>query len=185
MTPEPVWVDLGLPSGLLWLNCNLGASKPESVGLYFSWGNTDGHNAGGGYDFSIEVYEQTPGASISSNLTPEHDAANVLLGDGARMPSSLEFRELADNCTSIWTMQGGVLGLLLTSNINGKSIFLPAAGLINGTSLVNRDTQGVYWSSTFDEDTRAKVFEFDSSSVGPQDNRGRRFGFTIRPVRPV
>ncbi|MBR4166926.1 MAG: Ig-like domain-containing protein [Bacteroidales bacterium] len=34
-------VDLGLPSGLLWASCNLGASKPEEYGDYFAWGETE------------------------------------------------------------------------------------------------------------------------------------------------
>ena len=34
------YVDLGLPSGLLWATCNLGASAPEEVGNYYAWGET-------------------------------------------------------------------------------------------------------------------------------------------------
>ncbi len=32
------WVDLGLPSGLLWARCNVGAVAPEDFGDYFAWG---------------------------------------------------------------------------------------------------------------------------------------------------
>ena len=35
--PELEYVDLGLPSGTLWATCNVGASKPEDYGDYFSW----------------------------------------------------------------------------------------------------------------------------------------------------
>ena len=32
---------MGLPSGLLWASCNLGASKPEEYGdYYYIWGET-------------------------------------------------------------------------------------------------------------------------------------------------
>ena len=31
-------VDLGLPSGLLWADRNIGANNPEDTGLYFAWG---------------------------------------------------------------------------------------------------------------------------------------------------
>ena len=31
------YVDLGLPSGLKWATCNVGANKPEDYGLYFAW----------------------------------------------------------------------------------------------------------------------------------------------------
>ena len=34
------WVDLGLPSGLLWATCNVGANSPEDYGDYFAWGET-------------------------------------------------------------------------------------------------------------------------------------------------
>ena len=39
------FVDLGLPSGLLWATCNVGASSPEQAGLYFAWGETTGYAA--------------------------------------------------------------------------------------------------------------------------------------------
>jgi hypothetical protein len=42
----PSYVDLGLPSGLLWATCNVGAKSPEEAGLYFSWGNVEGHTPG-------------------------------------------------------------------------------------------------------------------------------------------
>ncbi len=32
------YVDLGLPSGLLWATCNIGATRPEGYGDYFAWG---------------------------------------------------------------------------------------------------------------------------------------------------
>ena len=31
------YVDLGLPSGLLWATCNVGANAPEECGDYFAW----------------------------------------------------------------------------------------------------------------------------------------------------
>ena len=34
------YVDLGLPSGLKWATCNIGATKPEEYGDYFAWGDT-------------------------------------------------------------------------------------------------------------------------------------------------
>ncbi|MCF0177116.1 MAG: Ig domain-containing protein [Bacteroidales bacterium] len=35
------FVDLGLPSGMLWATTNVGASKPEDNGNYYGWGMTD------------------------------------------------------------------------------------------------------------------------------------------------
>ena len=34
------YVDLGLPSGLKWATCNVGAENPEDYGDYFAWGET-------------------------------------------------------------------------------------------------------------------------------------------------
>ena len=34
------YVDLGLPSGILWATCNVGAFTPEDYGDYFAWGET-------------------------------------------------------------------------------------------------------------------------------------------------
>ena len=34
------WIDLGLPSGLKWATCNVGANNPEDYGDYFAWGET-------------------------------------------------------------------------------------------------------------------------------------------------
>ena len=34
-------VDLGLPSGLKWAICNVGANSPEEYGNYYAWGETE------------------------------------------------------------------------------------------------------------------------------------------------
>lgn len=183
MTPEPEWVDLGLPSGLLWAKANIGSAKPEGIGHYFSWGNTDGHATGSGYDFSQEVYETTPGAAITGNLSLSQDAARSYLGAPWRMPTAAEFQELYDNCTSVWTTLNGVNGRLFTSNVNGNTLFFPAAGYYVGTTLNGRGSSGFYWSSAYDSATNARILYFSSSGVNPQDSYYRRSGFSVRAVR--
>ncbi|MBR6310758.1 MAG: hypothetical protein IKR52_06115 [Paludibacteraceae bacterium] len=37
------YVDLGLPSGLKWATCNVGAANPWDYGDYFAWGETVGY----------------------------------------------------------------------------------------------------------------------------------------------
>ena len=39
------YVDLGLPSGLKWAKCNIGATSETDYGLYFQWGATEGYTA--------------------------------------------------------------------------------------------------------------------------------------------
>ena len=176
-------VDMGLPSGLLWAKCNIGANAPEGYGHYFSWGNTDAHAEGSGYDFSQAVYDTTPAAAITANLSLSQDAARANLGAPWRMPTSAEFQELYDNCTCVWTTLNGVNGRLFTSNVNGNTLFFPAAGYYNGTALDLRGSNGYCWSSTYYSATGARFLNFNSSGVNPQDYYGRRYGFSVRAVQ--
>lgn len=173
---------MGLPSGVQWASCNIGAERPGEYGLYFSWGNVEGHNEGEGYNFTQEVYNSTPAAAIATDLSLEQDAARVYLGAPWRMPSAADFMELYDNCTCIWASYHGVNGYLFTSNLNGNSIFFPAAGYYGGSSLNNRGLSGLYWSSTYISATNARLMSFVSSAVNPQKDDARRFGFSVRAV---
>lgn len=161
----------------------MGATLPESFGLYFSWGNTDGHPAGGGYNFNQETYNATPAAPISTNLSLDKDAARANLGAPWRMPTAAEFQELYDNCTCVWTTLNGVNGRLFTSNVNGNTLFFPAAGNYGGTSLNGRGSDGDYWSSTYNSATNARCLNFNSSGANPQYNGNRRLGFSMRAVQ--
>lgn len=181
--PKLEFVDLGLPSGLQWARWNVGASAPAESGLFFSWGNTEGHAEGSGYDFSQEVYEETSAAQIDSDLNLQQDAAHVNLGAPWRMPTKEEFQELFDNCSSVWTTINGVNGRLFTSNANGRSVFFPAAGRYDGTTLNIRGTGGNYWSSSYNSETLAYYLGFNDSDVNPHYNNNRRFGFSVRAVR--
>ena len=96
-------VDLGLPSGLKWADRNVGAETPQDKGLYFSWGNVDGHtvdesgNVADGYSFDENTYSTTLGGQYTgSTLDSEHDAATSIMGDTWRMPTIEEYRELVN-----------------------------------------------------------------------------------------
>lgn len=97
-------VDLGLPSGLKWADRNVGAETPQDYGLYFSWGNVDGHtvdengNVTDGYSFDTTTYPTTFGGQYTgSELDAEHDAATVNMGGDWRMPTVDETSELVQN----------------------------------------------------------------------------------------
>ena len=47
------YVDLGLPSGLKWATCNVGADSPEEYGDYFAWGEVEPKAT---YDWSTYKY---------------------------------------------------------------------------------------------------------------------------------
>ena len=179
------FVDLALPSGLLWAEKNIGASTPYEHGLYFSWGNVTGHAEGSGYDFSDAVYAGTPGAALTGNVpvNTTYDAARHNLGSPCRLPTVGEFQELNSNCDSEWTDEDGVAGRRFTSRINGNSIFFPASGYYNGTTLYNRGTFGTYWSASFYSASNAYYLYFNSSGVNPASSSDRRLGLSVRAVQ--
>ena len=179
------FVDLALPSGLLWCEHNVGASTPYEHGLYFSWGNVEGHAEGSGYDFSDAVYAETAGAALTGNIPTNntYDMARHNMGAPCRLPTVGEFQELNSNCDSEWTDEDGVAGRRFTSRINGNSIFFPASGYYNGTTLYYRGSYGYYWSSSFMSATYAYVLDFSSSNVYPASNYYRRYGFSVRAVQ--
>ena len=174
-------IDLGLPSGLKWAQANLGAKKETDPGLYYMWGETEGHKKDSGYDFSNLNYTSKGLDAISTNLTLAQDAANVRLGGSWRMPTKTEFEELYKNTKVTWTTINGVAGRKFTNKTDAsKYIFMPAAGSYNGSSLGNWDSIGYYWSSTFCP-MYAYVFHIDSSS----QSMGSIFPYYGNSVRAV
>ena len=176
-------VDLGLPSGRLWADRNIGAKSPEDVGLYFSWGNVEGVEYGKDYDFSEEHYDETPGAKLKGDLDAEHDAATVNLGAPWHMPTEDDFVELVENCDREFRSVNGYRGWVFTSKINGKSIFFACSGNGNGTAWSNRGSSGYYWSATFSSARDARGLYFSSGGVNPQYYNYRDYGFAVRPVQ--
>jgi hypothetical protein len=182
------FVDLALPSGLLWCEHNVGAATPYEDGLYFSWGNVEGHTGTDGYDFGTSndgPYASTPGAALTGNIPTNntYDAARHNMGAPCRMPTVGEFQELNSNCTSEWTDEDGVAGRRFTSNINGNSIFFPASGYRDGTGLINRGSSGYYWSASLYSSARGYYLYFNSGGVNPADYDNRFNGFSVRAVQ--
>jgi len=178
-TTDSIWVDLGLPSGLKWATCNVGASKPEDYGNYYAWGETSTKSEYT-YDNSI-CRQQMP--DISGNAT--YDAARANWGGTWRMPTKAEMEELRDNCTWTWTAQSGINGYKVTGP-NGNSIFLPAAGDYENESRHSIGTCVYYWGSTPAKDNSMSAFRIEDES-GSHSNcnvdTGHRFhGHSVRPV---
>ena len=204
------YVDLGLPSGLLWATCNVGACVPEAYGDHFAWGETTPKNTYNWYTYqycNIEDIWELGGETVFLSkyctlsdfggeddltiLLPEDDAATANWGAGWRMPTSEEWSELLNNTTSTWTTQNGVNGRLFTAS-NGNSLFLPAAGNRWDDELDGAGYYGNYWSSSLGmtywdpEDPYnpylAGYFNFSSGNFG-MGNSERSNGLSVRPVR--
>ena len=179
------YVDLGLPSGLKWATCNVGASNPQDCGLYFAWGETTGYTAdqvtAGVRKFDSASYTAS---AISTDLKPEQDAAHVNLGGNWRMPTEVEFQELIDNCNVVWTDDyngTGIKGRTFTSNVNGKSVFFPAAGYCIDSSVNNVGSRGYYWSASRYSSYSAWRLSFGSGSQALYDLYGY-YGYSVRGV---
>ena len=188
-------IDLGLPSGTLWADRNVGAKSQYDYGLFFSCGNTKGYRPNTGdmdwgdfdnafdYKFTSDEYEKTPGAKLEGDIDLEHDAAHVNMGEPWKMPTSEQFQELYDNCDWIRKNIHGVNGYLVVSKINGNSLFFACSGFGHGTTLYNRGSYGYYWASTLYSSTNGRSLYFNSSFVYPQNSYDRFLGFTVRPVQ--
>lgn len=161
---------------------NVGASAPEEAGLYFSWGNTGGHTSSEGYEFTQARYNNTPGVEISGNIPLTHDAARVNMGGNWRMPTQAEYAELVNNCSYQWTTQNGVAGALFTSNINGNTIFFPAAGCFYDANLDGFGENGNYWSSTYLSTNTCYALTASSEEANTNYDDLRSAGLSIRAV---
>lgn len=142
-------IDLGLPSGTMWASCNVGASEDLEYGGYFAWGETEEKD---NYDWSN--YTHCDGTAenclyLGSDISgTKYDVARMKWGDNWRLPTVKQFQELLDNCFQECLGVNDVHGLMLYSKINGKSIFLPAAGKYKSDHIEGNDIIGNYWSST-------------------------------------
>ena len=141
-----IWVDLGLPSGLKWATCNVGASASSDYGSYFAWGETTTKETytWTNYRFRLSgdssenvTFSKYNTSDNKKQLEWEDDAASANWGGSWRMPTETEWVELAEKCMWTWTTQGGKNGRKVTSKTNGNSIFLPLDG-----------NEGEYWSSS-------------------------------------
>ena len=189
------WVDLGLPSGLLWATRNVGASSPEDYGAYFAWGETrykiyynwsHYRYCNGSYNTLTKYCNDSDYGynGFTDNLTtlqPSDDAATA--NYGGRTPTYAEWQELLNNTTVQQATQNGVNGRLFTAS-NGNSLFLPAAGYRVESRLENAGEIGYYWSSSLGTDGPYYAWHFDFIS-NYQGIYGyhRQAGRSVRAVR--
>ena len=170
------FVEMG--DGLKWATCNIGASKPEEVGDYIAWGETEPFYSsyeplvwkeGCGYygyeynrlfvydiktnnSFRAIKYDAVDGKKV---LEPVDDAASVNWGGDWRIPTEEEWCVLLDENKFTWAAgeKNGVKGYTVTSKVKGfvgNSIFLPAGAYCVGEATLGKGwkTKGYYWSST-------------------------------------
>ena len=185
-------IDLGLPSGRLWADRNVGAEKETDYGLYFQWGDTIGYT-----DASHSTADTYPGGGDSDSLAawdaenlldgilkPKVDAATVNMGSKWRMPTMEDCAELLSNTNYEYAIIEGVKGGKFISKVDPSNyIFLPFAGWAADGSFGDQGVEGNIWSSSvYSDDPECAyymgVYEFDYG-----DYVGNRF--YALPVRGV
>ena len=188
------FVDLGLPSGVKWAACNVGATTPEGYGGYFAWGETETKDI---CNWST-YFDTTDGGSTFTEYTAggktmldkKDDAAAVNMGGAWRMPTREEINELIANCTWTYTTTyngKSVKGYVVTSQTNGNSIFLPAAGYQDQSAVGFVGSIGQYWTSNLYTASESKAWElwFNQSQTSKpikEEIGGRYVGRHVRAV---
>lgn len=181
------YVDLGITVGgkrVMWATKNLGASSSTDAGLYYAFSETIGYAAGSGHDFNVTP--DLSGKVASDILLPAYDAAHQAWKGLWRMPTLADIDALAALSHSFSNS-----GMTFTGN--EKSIFLPAAGFYNRTTLNSNGSYGCYWTSKKFDDDSAYFLGFsysndiirsygETNGLYPGDNTDTYCGQPIRPV---
>lgn len=194
------WIDLGLPSGILWSRYNMGAEAPEEYGGYYAWGETKTKSSytWENYKHGVKLFDPVEndwywtGKKIGNNITnTKHDVAYTNWEDGARMPTSDELSSLVEHCSWVSSRINGVRGATITGP-NGNSIFLPYAGGKGSGEFTDaeryRGLACFYWSSIENSDDGysalgLRCYSADGEFEYFMDYNARNYGISIRPVK--
>lgn len=199
---EILEVDMG--GSVLWASCNLGAKNndPMDPGYYFTWGDINPpvfeHKRSwwmSVYKWAWYCYSEWGLNKYSvqdgkSRLDPEDDAAVQMWGDGWRMPTADELRELLSS--DIAWADGGLCGLgqghwyIMFQNSGSPyhSLILPGGHHSGGSNTVY--SEGLYWSSdcVLKEDPVDGNFTAYALYGGPSVTEELRcYGGHIRPCK--
>ena len=178
-------VDLGLPSGTLWADRNIGASSESELGQWFYWGDVFQPEDS---VFTEDHYKTLPAYKANADIAhTRFDMATLLWGGEWQLPTKAQIQELINECTFI--PENG--GYRATSNSDpSKSIFLPFTANCDYRGWVrgyNNYGWGCYWSSTPEANNKADYFYFNEYDVislnAGYAPTGRFAGLSVRPVQ--
>lgn len=189
------YVDLGLPSGLLWATYNVGANSPEGYGDYFIWGMTKVNPDVNTYDLVINSTVPENIADISGNIN--YDVAAAKWGGSWRMPTTEEAKEMINNCKWEVLRTGNEGYIFQGTGPNGNHIYFPLAGIYiygKNKERIFIEEQGLYHvSNNYDiesyEEKKYCAFKFyidkesDEAYTAYNSNTAIRLsGFSVRAV---
>ena len=180
LTDNGNFVSLGYADGPLWATGNIDKTTskivdPLEAGEYFRYGKT------------------TPYSSSEENYTGEEDplstSADVAysVNTAWRIPTMAQFNALISYTETAWkggwTNLGDIKGgRLITSKVNGISLFFAAAGFYESGSLYVAGGGGFYWSSTPGNTSKPYLLVIDSGNIVTSVD-DRYEGFSVRPVQ--
>jgi hypothetical protein len=198
-----LFVDLALPSGLLWAKKNVGADSSKDLGDRFAWGETatkdlfSWDNYRWGTEDHLTKYTADDGLTT---LEPEDDAATTVWGTPCRTPNAEDFWELILNCEKeavtidVDTPYGPskqVTGFKFRSKKNGNELYLPCIPDVGGFEAYwlnltpNGWPDGVennFLSARTDHTNSAHILGIDNTTLCISPVAERFKGLYIRPV---
>ena len=151
--PSIEYVDLGLPSGTLWLTCNLGATTPTGIGHYYMWGSLSPNDKtdcnwsntpfnGGQAERNDTLFNAATAGSknivlYQNRLNEAFDVIYHRTHGIAKLPTKEQLLELYTNTTTRWVenyQKTNVNGFTFTSKTNNNVLFIPAGGYRDSTN---------------------------------------------------
>ena len=197
-TPSHDYVEIG---GIKWATMNVGAESVTDYGLFFAWGDTQGYTAAqvgsgqGKKHFSENDYIYYNNGSYTKynatdeliTLQPTDDAVKAAWGGNWRMPTVSEWQALGEAVNTAWTQVNGVSGMMCTDKTDEtKTLFFPACGYADYSSVDMVNRSGLYWSSSLNAergDSHAYYLYFSNGNVRWNSSSNDRYsGCSVRGI---
>ena len=178
-------VNLGLPSGILWAECDLGDNEPISsfyYTTYYQWGahsyfKRPDSNTTVSDEWAKTHYEHWNAQSgsyvdIGQEISGgSHDAVHLMLGGKWRMPSKADVEELIANCTvSNWEIGYG----RYVGHIEGAS-----------GSVLKIEMNRYHWCGTEQDNDNALVFYYNADYINGNYRDGYKAGTGRIEFKPI
>ena len=178
------FVDLGLPSGTLWAEANVGAASDYEAGSFFAWAEKTPKTTFGwnNYLWGTASNLTKYNASDKKTLVELADDAAYQANGSWTLPTKAQFEELMDYCDLEWVDSAPYYGMRFKSKVGDTSIFLPAAGFIQ--TWADGEWAGYYWSKSLYTNDRTKAYYLIiMESADLVQTMERYTGMTVRAVK--
>ena len=199
---EIKFIDLGLPSGILWADRNLGANTKYEYGKLIGWGDvtmekTSTQTKDYPCPYNMNSYYLEKNYYKNCTGDTRYDVVAYQLGSEYYTPDMDDWNELFNNCSGCFETltdkdNNSINVLKLTSDINHEVLYLPLSGNRSGNNITNRGVKGYYWSAVFclwfgsQYHEKSGVYYFFKEKDGDtvqESNYYTPMGMSIRPIK--